>query len=108
MLINVAANVADRRDVPDIATIFHAKPVDVYDHTITLELTGDFNKLFALQKILESYGICEAKDTSTALRRRNQEAYKRNDMKGIYRLLISYKIETCYFVRNEKCSFHAK
>ncbi|MFS8034512.1 putative acetolactate synthase [Helianthus anomalus] len=42
----------------DIVTIFRAKPVDVSDHTITLELTGDFNKLFALQTLLESYGIC--------------------------------------------------
>ncbi|CAL5364747.1 unnamed protein product [Camellia sinensis] len=78
MLIKVAVNAAARRDVLDTASIFRGKAVDVSDHTITLEvlgavhklwllpgasasgkLTGDFNKMLALQNLLEPYGICE-------------------------------------------------
>ncbi|XP_044495451.1 acetolactate synthase small subunit 1, chloroplastic-like [Mangifera indica] len=63
MLIKIAVNTAARRDVLDIAKIFRARAVDVSDHTITLELTGDLNKIIALQRLLETYGICEVART---------------------------------------------
>ncbi|GMY32923.1 acetolactate synthase small subunit 2, chloroplastic [Fagus crenata] len=68
MLIKIAANASARRDVLDIANIFRGKAVDVSDHTITLELTGDLDKMVALQRLLEPYGICESGVDSKYLR----------------------------------------
>ncbi|GLU17902.1 hypothetical protein SLE2022_342500 [Rubroshorea leprosula] len=63
ILIKVAVNAAARRDVLDIANIFRGKAVDVSDHTVTLELTGDLDKMVAIQRLLEPYGICEVART---------------------------------------------
>ncbi|KAF2910345.1 acetolactate synthase small subunit 1, chloroplastic [Oryza sativa Japonica Group] len=70
MIIKIAVNTTARRAILDIADIFRAKTVDVSDHTVTLQLTGDLDKMVALQRMLEPYGICEVARTGrVALRR---------------------------------------
>ncbi|KMZ60420.1 Acetolactate synthase [Zostera marina] len=63
MLIKISVNTNARRDVLDIADIFRGRPVDVSDHTVTIELAGDLEKMVALQRLLEPYGICEVART---------------------------------------------
>uniref|UniRef100_A0A0E0BHD1 ACT domain-containing protein n=1 Tax=Oryza glumipatula TaxID=40148 RepID=A0A0E0BHD1_9ORYZ len=63
MIIKIAVNTTARRAILDIADIFRAKTVDVSDHTVTLQLTGDLDKMVALQRMLEPYGICEVART---------------------------------------------
>lgn len=63
VLMKVAADSKARRDILDIANIFRAKPVDVSDRSITLELTGDVEKTAALQRLLHEYGIIEVART---------------------------------------------
>lgn len=63
VLMKIAASSKVRRDILDIASIFRAKPVDVSDHSLTLELTGDLEKTAALQRLLHDYGIVEVART---------------------------------------------
>ncbi|KAF7089938.1 hypothetical protein CFC21_092786 [Triticum aestivum] len=66
MVIKVSGNTAARREILDIGNIFRAECVDLSDHTVTLQLTGDLDKMVALQRLLEPYGICEVARTGRA------------------------------------------
>eukprot|EP00271_Cylindrocystis_brebissonii_P005118 TRINITY_DN17066_c0_g1_i1.p1 TRINITY_DN17066_c0_g1~~TRINITY_DN17066_c0_g1_i1.p1 ORF type:complete len:550 (-),score=114.49 TRINITY_DN17066_c0_g1_i1:931-2580(-) len=63
MLMKVAANEDTRRQVLDVANIFRARTVDVSKQTITLEVTGDQDKMGALQKMLGPFGILQVART---------------------------------------------
>ncbi|KAL6868282.1 hypothetical protein ACP4OV_015127 [Aristida adscensionis] len=63
MIIKVAVNTIARSAIQDIARVFEAQQVDISDHTVTLQLTGDIDEMVRLQRMLEPYGICEVART---------------------------------------------
>jgi acetolactate synthase-1/3 small subunit len=59
-LIKVNAETgAARAEIMQIATIFRAKIIDVGTRTVVLEVTGDSEKIDALETLLRQYGIKE-------------------------------------------------
>src|SRR5215217_7258502 len=58
-LVKVRADAAVRSAVLELAQLFRAKVVDVGTETVTIEATGTADKLSALLKVLEPYGIRE-------------------------------------------------
>jgi acetolactate synthase-1/3 small subunit len=58
-LVKVAADPAARSQVLEIAQLFRSKVVDVGPDALTIEATGTADKLDALIRVLEPYGIRE-------------------------------------------------
>ncbi|MFC2059228.1 acetolactate synthase small subunit [Chloroflexota bacterium] len=58
-LIKVKANSATRSEIIQIVDIFRAKIVDVASDTVTIETTGDEEKIDSLCRLLKGFGIKE-------------------------------------------------
>ncbi|MGH8884872.1 MAG: acetolactate synthase small subunit [Egibacteraceae bacterium] len=58
-LVKVAATGATRSEIIEIAQVFRSKVVDVDVDSITVEVTGSPEKLVAMVRLLEPYGIRE-------------------------------------------------
>jgi acetolactate synthase-1/3 small subunit len=59
MLVKISANEKTRPAVLEITDIFRARIVDVSPETITVEATGNMEKLNGLLLLLRPYGILE-------------------------------------------------
>jgi len=59
VLIKVRADKGKRSDIVQIVDIFRAKIIDVSPDALTVEITGDVDKIEALIAMLEEYGIIE-------------------------------------------------
>ena len=59
LLVKVRADAAVRSAVLEVAALFRAKVVDVGTESVTIEATGTADKLGALVKVLEPYGVRE-------------------------------------------------
>ena len=58
-LIKVKATAANRSEIVQIVDIFRANIVDVYTESLTIEVTGDEDKLDSLLSLLKTFGIKE-------------------------------------------------
>jgi acetolactate synthase-1/3 small subunit len=59
VLIKVKAEDEKRRDILEIANIFRARVVDVNPKVLTVEITGDEEKIKAMIELLRPFGIKE-------------------------------------------------
>jgi acetolactate synthase, small subunit len=65
-LIKVSSSHQSRPDIVQIASIFRARIVDVSMETLTIEVTGDQEKVDGLIELLQPYGIRELARTGIA------------------------------------------
>ncbi len=59
MLVKVRADASTRSSILETVNLFRAKVVDVALDAVTIEATGDHDKLSAFLRVLEPYGIKE-------------------------------------------------
>ena len=62
-LIKVKANSTTRSEIIEIADIFRANIVDVASDSVTVEVTGDEDKINSLYNLLSGFGIKEVAKT---------------------------------------------
>ena len=73
MFLKVGAEDAKRGEILRIAEIFRCKVVDVSPTELTLEVTGDQEKLDAVIKLLQRFGVKEMARTGTMAMRRSMQ-----------------------------------
>jgi acetolactate synthase I/III small subunit len=71
-LIKVKATASTRSEIIEIVDIFRANVVDVASDSVTVEVTGDEDKIYSLLELLRGFGIRElAKTGRVAMTRGN-------------------------------------
>ncbi|MCL2456172.1 MAG: acetolactate synthase small subunit [Defluviitaleaceae bacterium] len=58
-LVKVDANASNRSDIFNVANVFRANIIDVSTKTLTMELTGDMDKINAFIELMKPYGVAE-------------------------------------------------
>lgn len=78
VLVKVAASVAERDAIMRIVDIFRARVVDVTRTTLTVESTGEDDKIQALLGLLGDYGILEIVRTGIVALQRGENVMNTN------------------------------
>jgi acetolactate synthase I/III small subunit len=59
LLIKIVSTLTDRSKVLEIVTFFRAKILDFAENIFTIEVTGDSEKILALEQLINKFGILE-------------------------------------------------
>ncbi|MBO8093836.1 MAG: acetolactate synthase small subunit [Prosthecochloris sp.] len=81
LLFKIAADAVKRSEVVQIADIFKAKIIDVDSASISMEITGDQEKISAFMRLVEPFGIKEIVRTGMCAIGRGDETIS-DDMNG--------------------------
>lgn len=76
VLIKVKANTENRAAINETVKIFRSKIIDLSTDTLTIELTGDEEKISALINLMEEYGIEELARTGVTALQRGEKTIK--------------------------------
>lgn len=76
VLIKVRANAENRAAINETVKIFRSKIIDLSTNTLTIELTGDEDKISALINLMEEYGIEELVRTGITALQRGEKTIK--------------------------------
>lgn len=76
VLIKVKANAENRAAINETVKIFRSKIIDLSTDTLTIELTGDEDKISALINLMEEYGIQELVRTGVTALQRGEKTIK--------------------------------
>ncbi len=59
LMVKVKASANERAEILQISEVFRARVVDMSPDTVILEMTGDEEKIEALTKLLDKFGVME-------------------------------------------------
>lgn len=74
VMFKVSAPPERRGEIIEIANVFRARIIDVGKRFLTIEATGDENKLRAMENLLSDYGIKEITRTGKIVMSRNSHS----------------------------------
>ncbi len=73
-LIKVNADANNRAEIIQIVDIFRARIIDVASKSVTIEVTGDIEKIKAIQTLLKPFGIKEMARTGIVALKRGSKS----------------------------------
>ncbi len=78
-LIKVSATASTRSEIVQLVEIFRANIIDVSKSTLTIEISGDIDKVSALEDMLRQFGIKEIVRTGIIAIERGNKIIKTNN-----------------------------